>query len=123
MTLFDIFVSAIAQAADRRRVLPRSRVGNDGIVFSSEPDFGYESTSSERLDLRRDGRRWVLNAILKIDGAVTDESPVIHVSPISKPCAVLAEPILPTRLLPGVASLCAWRDDANSVHTLLQFCS
>jgi hypothetical protein len=91
MTLFDIFVRAIAQAADRRGVL-----GNDEIVFPPEPDFGYDSTPRNALTFGAMGVDGVHYAILKIDGAVTDESPVIHVSPMdfSGPYAVLGESFL-----------------------------
>src|SRR5215831_9369829 len=91
MTVFDIFVRAVAQAADRRGVL-----GEDEIVFPPEPDFGYESTPLNALTFGAMGVDGVHYAILKIDGAVTDESPVIHVSPMdfSKPYAVLGETFL-----------------------------
>lgn len=91
MALFDIFVGAVAQAADRRGVL-----GDDEIVFPPEPDFGYESTPRNALTFGTMGVDGVHFAILKIDGAVTDESPVIHVSPMdfSEPYAVLGETFL-----------------------------
>jgi hypothetical protein len=91
MTLFDIFVRAIAYAADRRGVL-----GDDEIIFPPEPDFGYESTPRNALTFAAMGVDGVHYAILKIDGAVTDESPVIHVSPMdfSEPYAVLGETFL-----------------------------
>src|SRR5215510_7909589 len=91
MTLFDIFVRAIALAEDREGVL-----GDDEIVFPPEPDFGYESTPRNALTFGAMGVDGVHYAILKIDGAVTDESPVIHVSPMyfSEPYAVLGESFL-----------------------------
>ena len=91
MTLFDIFVRAVAQAADQRGVL-----GDDEIVFPPEPDFGYESTPRNALTFGAMGVDGVHYAILKIEGAVTDESPVIHVSPMdfSEPYAVLGETFL-----------------------------
>jgi hypothetical protein len=84
-------VRAIAQAADRRGVL-----GTDEIVFPPEPDFGYDRTPRNALTFGAMGVDGVHYAILKIDGAVTDESPVIHVSPMdfSKPYAVLGESFL-----------------------------
>jgi hypothetical protein len=91
MIMFELFVRAVAQAADRRGVL-----GEDEIVFPPEPDFGYESTPRNALTFGAMGVDGVHFAILKIDGAVTDESPVIHVSPMdfSKPYAVLGETFL-----------------------------
>src|SRR5262245_34227858 len=90
MTLFDIFVGAIAHAADREGVL-----GDDELVFPPDPDFGYESTPRNALTFGAMGVDGVHYAILKIDGAVTDESPVIHVSPMDgEHCAVLGESFL-----------------------------
>src|SRR5215475_1415142 len=91
MILFELFVRAVAQATDRRGVL-----GEDEIVFPPEPDFGYESTPRNALTFGAMGVDGVHFAILKIDGAVTDESPVIHVSPMdfSKPYVVLGETFL-----------------------------
>ncbi|HEY2527733.1 MAG TPA: hypothetical protein VGJ20_07235 [Xanthobacteraceae bacterium] len=91
MTLFDTFVRAVARAADRRGVL-----GDDEIVFPPEPDFGYGSTPRNALTFAMMGCDGVHYAILKIEGAVTDESPVIHVSPMdfSEPYAVLGETFL-----------------------------
>jgi hypothetical protein len=84
-------VRAIAQTADRRGVL-----GDDEIVFPPDPDFGYDSTPPNALTFGAMGVDGVHFAILKIDGAVTDESPVIHVSPMdfSRPYAVLGESFL-----------------------------
>jgi hypothetical protein len=92
MTLFDTFVRAVAQAADREGVL-----GKDRIVFPPTPDFGYEWCAPQNaLTFAAMGVDGVHYAILKIDGAVTDESPVIHVSPMdfSEPYAVLGKTFL-----------------------------
>src|SRR5215471_12430543 len=75
MFLFELFVRAVAQATDRRGVL-----GEDEIVFPPESDFGYESTPRNALTFGAMGVDGVHFAILKIAGAVTDESPVIHIS-------------------------------------------
>lgn len=91
MTLFDIFVRAVAQSADRRGIL-----GDDEVVFPPESDFGYESTPRNALTFGAMGVDGVHFAILKIDGEITDASPVIHVSPMdfSEPYAVLGESFL-----------------------------
>jgi hypothetical protein len=92
MTLFDTFVCAVAQAADREGVL-----GKDDIVFPPTPDFGYEWCAPRNaLIFAAMGVDGVHYAILKIGGAVTDDSPVIHVSPMdfSEPYAVLGETFL-----------------------------
>jgi len=91
MSQFDIYVRAIEQAADREGVL-----GKDEVVFPPEPDFGYQSTPLNALTFAAMGVDGVHYAILKIDGKITDKSPVIHVSPMdfSEPYAVLGESFL-----------------------------
>lgn len=90
-THFETFVRAVENAGDRFGVL-----GDDALIIPPDPDYGYASTPRNAVTFSAMGVDGVHYAILKIDGAVTDESPVIHVSPMdfSQPYAVLGESFL-----------------------------
>jgi hypothetical protein len=90
-TYFDTFVRAVEKTRDRHGVL-----GDDELVFPPHPDYAYESTPRNALTFGAMGVDGVHYAILKIDGAVTDESPVIHVGPMdfSEPYLVLGDSFL-----------------------------
>ena len=86
-TYFTTFVRAVERAgADHEGIL-----GTDRVVFPPSPDFGYSSTPRNAITFGDMGCDGVHYAILAIDGAITDASPVIHVSPMdfSDPYAVL----------------------------------
>jgi hypothetical protein len=87
-TYFDTFLRAVERTPDRDGVL-----GDDYLVFPPHPDYGYQSTPRNALTFGAMGVDGVHYAILAIDGAVTDESPVIHVGPMdfSEPHVVLGD--------------------------------
>lgn len=89
-TYFHTFVRAVENTPvnDRRGVL-----GDDQLVFPPRPDYGYEATPRNALTFGTMGVDGVHYAILKIDGEVTDESPVIHVGPMdfSEPYVALGD--------------------------------
>jgi hypothetical protein len=89
-TYFDTFLRAVENTPmrDRRRVL-----GDDELVFPPNPDYGYEATPRNALTFGAMGVDGVHYAILKIDGKVTDESPVIQIGPMdfSEPYVVLGD--------------------------------
>ena len=90
-TYFDTFLRAVENADDRCGVL-----GGEELVFPPDPAYGYWATPRNALTFAAMGVDGVHYAVLRIDGAVTDESPVIHVSPMdfSDPYAVLGASFL-----------------------------
>lgn len=90
MTCFETFVRAVEKTAECER---DGVLGGEYLVFPPNPDYGYEATPRNALTFACMGVDGVHYAILTIDGAVCDESPVIHVSPMdfSEPYAVLGE--------------------------------
>jgi hypothetical protein len=93
-TYFDTFVRAVANAGDH------DVLGDDELVFPPvahyDSIYDYDSTPRNAVIFGAMGVDGVHYAILKIDGAITDFSPVIHVSPMdfSQPYAVLGETFL-----------------------------
>src|SRR4026209_2656646 len=87
-TYFDTFLRALENASDHDGVL-----GEDYLVFPPTPDYGYEATPRNALVFGAMGVDGVHYAILRIDGEITDESPVIHVGPMdfSEPYVVLGD--------------------------------
>lgn len=90
-TYFDVFMRAIEKCANHTGVL-----GDDQLVFPPMEDYGYESTPRNSLTFGEMGVDGVHYAILKIDGAVRDDSPVIQISPMdfSEPYSVLGKSFL-----------------------------
>ncbi len=85
-TYFKTFLRAVEREPNTQGIL-----GDDRVVFPPSPDFGYGSTPRNAITFGDMGCDGVHYAILALDGVVTDESPVIHVSPMdfSEPYAVL----------------------------------
>jgi hypothetical protein len=76
-TAFHAFLSALSKATDHEGVL-----GEDFVVYPPEEDVGYSTTPLNAVVFGSMGVDGVHYAILKIDGAIRHESPVIHVSPM-----------------------------------------
>jgi hypothetical protein len=93
-TYFETFVRAVEKAGDR------DVLGDDELVFPPvahyDSIYDYDSTPRNAVIFGAMGVDGVHYAILRIDGAITDASPVIHVSPMdfSQPYAVLGETFL-----------------------------
>ena len=77
LTHFDIFMKAFAALDDHSRVLD-----GDHILCPPSEDFGYQSTPQNALTFASMGCDGVHYAILKRDGLVQDDSPVVQVSPM-----------------------------------------
>ncbi len=90
-THFATFVRAVERADDREGIL-----GADRVLIPPTPDFGYSTTPRNAVTFADMGCDGVHYAILALDGVITDESPVIHVSPMdfSEPYAVLGTSFL-----------------------------
>lgn len=76
-TDFQIFIEAFSRLKEEDR-----RLDEDFILCPPVEDYGYQSTPRNALtfsEMRVDGDH---EAILKIDGAIRNDSPVIHVSPM-----------------------------------------
>jgi hypothetical protein len=89
-TYFETFLRAVENTPKRDRL---GVLGDDYLVFPPHPDYGYEATPRNALTFGTMGVDGVHYAILKIDGEVTDESPVVHVGPMdfSEPYVVLGD--------------------------------
>jgi len=89
-THFEIFTRAFAALDEHSRVL-----NGDHILCPPSEDSGYQSTPKNALTfavMGVDGVHW---AILKRDGVVRDDSPVVQVSPMDPDdVTVLAESLL-----------------------------
>jgi hypothetical protein len=77
LTHFDIFMKAFAVLDERSRVLD-----GDCVLCPPSEDFGYQSTPKNALTFASLGCDGVHYAILKRDGLVRDDSPVVQVSPM-----------------------------------------
>src|SRR5438105_551065 len=87
---FQTFIDAFAAVDQRSRLL----AGDDVLCPPSE-DFGYQSTPKNAVTFASMGVDGVHYAILKLDGQVRDDSPVVHVSPMdSNDLTVMAESFL-----------------------------
>lgn len=79
MTDFDIFVAAIGR-------LPRSErytvLGDENVIYPPDEHLGYESTPRDAIAFGSMGVDGVHYLILKLDGEIRDDSPVVHFSPM-----------------------------------------
>jgi hypothetical protein len=89
-THFQTFIDAYSAINEREREL-----GGDYVLCPPEDDFGYSSTPKNALTFARMGVDGVHWAILKIDGEVKDDSPIVYVSPMdSHDVTIMAESLL-----------------------------
>jgi hypothetical protein len=76
-THFETYLRALDACPDRDGVL-----GEEGVIHPPHPDYGYESTPRNAITFGCMGVDGVHYSVLAIDGVVTDESPVVQVSPM-----------------------------------------
>ena len=90
-TYFDTFVSAVDACLDKRGIL-----GEEQLVFPPRADYGYEATPRNSVTFGAMGVDGVHYTILKIDGEICDDSPVVQVGPMdfSNPYSLLGESLL-----------------------------
>lgn len=90
-THFETYLKALDVCPDRDGVL-----GRECVIHPPDLDYGYESTPRNAVTFGCMGVDGVHYALLAIDGAVTDTSPVVQVSPMdfSDPYTVLADSFL-----------------------------
>ncbi|TWU50697.1 hypothetical protein Poly51_39900 [Rubripirellula tenax] len=90
MTHFDQFLLAV------RDLPPNDDLfGGDYLINPPNPDYGYHSTPLNALTFSTMGVDGVHTAILTEEGRVTDDSPVVYVSPLdSDDCSVIAKNFL-----------------------------
>jgi hypothetical protein len=96
MTAFDTFLNALGKASNLERVL-----GADEVVYPPEEESGYPETPLNAVVFGWLGVDGVHYAILKIDGEIRDESPVIQVSPCDSDCYCLLAPTFTDYLAKG----------------------
>jgi hypothetical protein len=90
-THFAEFVRALGDCRDTRGVL-----GKEGVVYPPLDDTGYEATPRNAVTFGRMGCDGVHYAVLRSNGKVADDSPVIQIGPMdfSEPYSVLADSFL-----------------------------
>ena len=89
-THFQTFIDAFAAVEQRSRLL-----AGDDVLWPPSEDFGYQSTPKNAVTFASMGVDGIHYAILKIDGQVRDDSPIVHVSPMdSDDITVMAESFL-----------------------------
>ncbi|MEX2216200.1 MAG: hypothetical protein WD768_18965 [Phycisphaeraceae bacterium] len=76
-THFEIYLRALDACVD-----PQGVLGDERVVHPPTPDFGYESTPANGLTFGSMGVDGVHYVILKLNGFVVNDSPVIEVSPM-----------------------------------------
>jgi len=77
-TCFDTFLEAVSQSSD-----PEDVLGGDYLVLPPMEEFAdYWCAPTNVLTFACMGCDGVHYAIVKIDGRIQDDSPVIHVSPM-----------------------------------------
>jgi hypothetical protein len=87
LTHFDIFMRTFAAFDERSRVLDGGH-----ILCPPFEDFGYQSTPKNALTFASMGVDGVHYAVLRREGVVRDDSPVVQVSPMdSDDVTVLAD--------------------------------
>jgi hypothetical protein len=90
ITHFQTFIDGFAAVEQKSR-----RLGGDDVLCPPTNDYGYQSTPKNAVTFASMGVDGVHYAILKIDGQVRDDSPVVQVSPMdSEDVTVLAESLL-----------------------------
>jgi len=79
MTDFDTFLAAI----DRLPLSERCTVlGDENLIYPPDEQLKYESTPRDAVAFGSMGVDGVHYLILKLDGQIRDDSPVIHFSPM-----------------------------------------
>jgi hypothetical protein len=88
MTDFDTFLDAIERLTEEQR---RLVLRDENVIYPPNENLGYESTPNGAVAFGAMGVDGVHYLILKRYGRITDESPVIHFSPMdfSNPYALL----------------------------------
>lgn len=76
-TFFETYLRALDSCADVQGTL-----GEEWVIHPPNPDYGYESTPRNALTFGIMGVDGVHYAVLTIEDAVCDESPVIQVCPM-----------------------------------------
>jgi hypothetical protein len=88
MTDFETFLIAIGRLskAERRTVL-----GEESVIYPPNDQLGYESTPNGAVAFGAMGVDGVHYLVLKLDGEIRDDSPVVHFSPMdfSSPYALM----------------------------------
>lgn len=79
-TRFELFLRAVVECDAASELLD-----GDTVVVPPELDLSYDSTPRNAMTFSRMWVDGVHSAILLLDGRVTDESPVVHVSPMDAP--------------------------------------
>ena len=87
---FQTFIDAFATLDPRSRLL-----AGDEVLWPPRENSGYQSTPTNAVTFASMGVDGVHYAILKRDGQVRDDSPVVYVSPMdSDDLTILAESLL-----------------------------
>lgn len=79
MTDFETFLMAIARLSHEER---RTVLGEENVIYPPIENLAYESTPCDSVAFGSMGVDGVHYLILKLDGEIRDDSPVIQFSPM-----------------------------------------
>jgi hypothetical protein len=79
MTDFETFLAAIGRLPPSERL---TVLGNENIIYPPDEQLAYESTPHDAVAFGSMGVDGVHYLILKLDGEIRDDSPVVHFSPM-----------------------------------------
>lgn len=79
MTDFEVFLQAIGRLNEEQR---NSVMGSECVIYPPVEDLGYDSTPNGAVAFGAMGVDGIHYLVLKVDGKVTDLSPVIYFSPM-----------------------------------------
>lgn len=79
MTDFETFVAAIGRLPPSERYVV---LGDENVIYPPDEQLAYESTPRDAVAFGSMGADGVHYLILKLDGEIRDDSPVIHFSPM-----------------------------------------
>jgi len=90
VTHFDAFMNAVRDCDAHDGLL-----SGDFVLDPPDPDYGYHCTPHNALTFSAMGCDGVHTAVLLVDGVVSNDSPVVYVSPMDTPgVCVIAESFL-----------------------------
>lgn len=79
MTDFETFLAAIDRLPPSER---HTVLGDENIIYPPDEQLGYESAPRDAVAFGSMGVDGVHYLILKLDGEIRDDSPVVHFSPM-----------------------------------------
>ena len=79
MTDFETFLAAVGRLSPSER---QTVLGDENIIYPPDEQLAYDSTPRDAVAFGSMGVDGVHYLILKLDGEIRDDSPVVHFSPM-----------------------------------------